>query len=46
MCMYSHSSSEVTLGSSFLKGYYAQFDKDAGTIGLAPSTNSAKDDLE
>ena len=44
--MYSHSSSELTLGSSFLRGYYAQFDKTAGTIGLAPSTNSAKDDLE
>ena len=45
MCMYSHSGSTLTLGSSFLKGYYAQFDKTAGTIGLAPSTNSPKEDL-
>ena len=45
ICIYPHSSSDLILGSSFLRGYYAKFDKTAGTVGLVPNTASTKEDL-
>lgn len=33
---------EVRLGTSFLRGYYAEFDRTAMTVGLGPSTTNTK----
>lgn len=46
VCLYSHSEDNtMVLGNSFLRGYYAEFDKDAFTVSLAPNTESGKDSL-
>lgn len=46
VCIYSHTEvDKITLGTSFLTGYYAEFDKDSGVVGLAPNTESSKDEL-
>jgi len=33
---------EIRLGTSFLTGYYAEFDRTAMTVGLAPNSENAK----
>ena len=46
VCIYPHDSTDLVIGSSFLRGYYAKFDKTAATIGLVPNSESSKKDLE
>ena len=36
------SSDTIILGSSFMRGYYVEFDKTAQSIGIAPNTQNSK----
>lgn len=40
--MPNENSSELIFGSSFLRGYYSEFDKSANAVSFAPNTGNSK----